>query len=50
VLQGLEANPSDIAGAGACADLTECMAGLSEEESRDLADLLRRELEPGKVL
>ena len=50
VLQGLEASPSDIAGAGACVAVDACVAELSDEESRALADLLRDEIAEGNVL
>ena len=49
-LEGLQAEPKDLAGAGACTDVTACLAALSDEESRELADLLRAELEGGEDL
>jgi hypothetical protein len=33
-----------------CSDITECMAGLSDDESRALVDVLRQELRPGITL
>ncbi len=50
VLQGLEASPSDLAGAGACLAVDACVAELSDDESRALADILRGEIEEGNVL
>ena len=49
-LEGLQAEPVDLAGAGACTDVTACLAAMSDEESDELADLLRAELEGGKEL
>jgi hypothetical protein len=49
-LEGLQAEPVDLAGAGACTDVTACLAAMSDEESGELADLLRAELEGGKEL
>ncbi|HEV7499253.1 MAG TPA: hypothetical protein VGQ33_04575 [Vicinamibacteria bacterium] len=33
-----------------CSDISECMAGLSDDESRALVDVLRQELRPGITL
>ena len=49
-LQGLQAEPVDLAGAGACTDVTACLSAMSDEESRELADLLRAELDGGSEL
>jgi hypothetical protein len=49
-LEGLQAEPVDLAGAGACTDVTACLAAMSDEESGELADLLRAELEGGTEL
>ena len=49
-LEGLQAEPVDLAGAGACTDVTACLAAMSDEESGELAALLRDELEGGKEL
>jgi hypothetical protein len=49
-LQGLQAEPLDLAGAGACSEVNACLVSMSDEESRALADLLREELGEGKKL
>lgn len=49
-LQGLQPEPVDLAGAGACTDVTACLSAMSDEERRELADLLRAEMEGGQEL
>jgi hypothetical protein len=50
VLEQVAPAVADAAASAECGDLAECVVGLSDEESRALADALREKIGPGSTM